>query len=381
MVVEKKIVHLCLDEKFIDMAISTFNSFENVINDPIVYSRNRKLKFVKNKALIIKNPNTLGTYINSYNLIIVHSLAPIWSKLLLKVDKNIPIIWIGWGYDYYDIIGKDLYLSETKNLINNVKYLSLSELIKIKLIDFARKIWRIRLSADQKKIIERVDYFSPVLETEYEMVKRKFSGNKFPKYITFNYGNLEDFFAKNLEGERVKSKNILVGNSASFTNNHLEAFNLLKEINNFDSKIICPLSYGDEKYRRYIENKGIEYFGEKFISLKDFMPLAEYIQTISSCGYVIMNHCRQQAYGNIVTMLYLGAKVFLREENPLYIYLKNKGVYIFSIQELENNKNFGEILDESKVLTNRYILKLLLSKKVIDDHVRKILEISKNIDI
>lgn len=373
----EKILHLSPDDKFVDMALSTFNTFDCVENDLVVYSRNKSLKFVKNKAFIIKNPRDIESLINNYDLIVVHSLAPIWGRLLLKANKNIPIIWIGWGYDYYDFINQNLYLKETKDLIGNLGYLNLIDLIRFRLTNLARKIFRMSSSFDLFELIERINYFSPVLESEYYMVKENLGNIKFPKYISFNYGNLENYFAKDLEYKRVTGYNILIGNSASYTSNHIDSFSLLMGVDIGNAKIICPLSYGDKNYSRYVENQGVKYFGESFKPLVNFMPLSEYIENISSCGYVIMNHCRQQAYGNIVTMLYLGAKIFLREENPLYSYLKSKGMHIFSIQELEKVKSLGERLEENIVLENRSILSLLLSKNTIENHVKKILKLAK----
>ncbi|WP_286966036.1 MULTISPECIES: TDP-N-acetylfucosamine:lipid II N-acetylfucosaminyltransferase [Acinetobacter] len=375
----KKVLHLSTDDKFVDMALSVFNTFDDVENSLIVYSRSKKLKYVKNIATVINNPNRVVSYVNSFDLIIVHSLSPVWGKLLLKMKKEIPIVWIGWGYDYYDIIGNQLYLNDTKKLFDNCVNVSLLGLLKIKFIAFCRRIWRIRFDVKQENVIERINYFSPVLDLEYEMVKKNFNGAIFPKYIEFNYGNLEEYFAKKLEDKRINGHNILVGNSSSYSNNHVEAFKLLKEIGVKTSKIICPLSYGDDKYRTYIEKKGEEYFGDDFTSLKDFMPLEDYMRVIGSCRYAIMNHCRQQAYGNIVTLLYLGAKVFLRVQNPLYIYLISKGMNIYSIQDLEDKKCFGDILDEDEILHNRNVLKLLLSKEKVINHVKKILEIPEKV--
>ena len=67
----------------------------------------------------------------------------------------------------------------------------------------------------------------------------------------------------------------------------------------------------------------------------DFMPVQDYVAIIRKCGFVIMNHVRQQAVGNIVIMLYLGARVFVRQENPVYAFFKNSGVVISTVQELE----------------------------------------------
>src|SRR5690606_8564482 len=119
--------------------------------------------------------------------------------------------------------------------------------------------------------------------------------------------------------------------SAFYTNNHLEAFELLKNIDLGKKKIICPLSYGNRNYAKKIADKGKKRWKDNFVPLFKLMPLHEYNEYLRLCGIVIMNNYRQQAVGNILTMIWMGAKVFLNEETSLYKYLKRIGVFVFSI--------------------------------------------------
>jgi dTDP-N-acetylfucosamine:lipid II N-acetylfucosaminyltransferase len=48
--------------------------------------------------------------------------------------------------------------------------------------------------------------------------------------MPWNYGSLEESLVKNFIGGRVSGNSILLGNSASFTNNHIEAFELIKKV-------------------------------------------------------------------------------------------------------------------------------------------------------
>ncbi|MNF42841.1 4-alpha-L-fucosyltransferase [compost metagenome] len=166
---------------------------------------------------------------------------------------------------------------------------------------------------------------------------------------------------------QVTGDSILVGNSASAENNHIDSFSLLHQIGVDDRKVITPLSYGDARYRDLILIKGREFLRECFEPLIDFMPISEYVRVLESCGFVVMNHVRQQAVGNIVIMLYLGAKVFVRKECPTYAYFKEQGAVIFSIQELERNPGLlNERLDQESVNVNRKIVKRNWSKEASD---------------
>jgi hypothetical protein len=131
-------------------------------------------------------------------------------------------------------------------------------------------------------------------------------------------------------------RDILVGNSSSVSNNHLEVFDLLARHDLGDRKIVVPLSYGSPTYRDRIIQAGQAMFGARFVPLVDFMSLDQYNATISSCAIVIMGHRRQQGVGNIATMLYKGARVFLHENTTTYQFLKSRGAHISGLAELES---------------------------------------------
>ena len=173
-------------------------------------------------------------------------------------------------------------------------------------------------------------------------------------------------------GARVMNDNILLGNSASATNNHLEAFELLQNLPIQQRKIIVPLSYGSENYANKIINKGKKLFNFNFSPLVDFMSLHDYNEYLEQCGIVIMNHYRQQAVGNVLSMLWIGAKVFLDERNTLYHYLNRIGVIIFSIQKdlTKNNLEVFTLLSNDEQDINRKILQ----QEVGQEHLMKQLQ-------
>ena len=105
------------------------------------------------------------------------------------------------------------------------------------------------------------------------------------------------------------------------------------------------------------------------------MTIDEYINTLSSCSVVIMNHIRQQGLGNIIIMLYLGARVFLRKENPIYGFFKNEGAKIFSIEDLELNRELiSEKITEEELIINRNILRKHWSRDVIQQKTKLLID-------
>ena len=88
-----------------------------------------------------------------------------------------------------------------------------------------------------------------------------------------------------------------------------------------------------------------------------------------------MNHVRQQAVGNIVIMLYLGARVFVRQENPVYDFFKGSGVAISTVQELEEHPELLSLpLTEEERAGNRAIVSNYWGREKAYERTRKLVE-------
>ena len=61
-------------------------------------------------------------------------------------------------------------------------------------------------------------------------------------YAPFEYGNIEDLLSDSKACNVENSSNILIGNSASPTNNHVDAFKFIVKFKQEGQKIIVPLS-------------------------------------------------------------------------------------------------------------------------------------------
>lgn len=340
-----KILHVATDGQFLDQAFPVFEKVFPNANDVFVFAPEKKIKFVKLKpdhietkrsSYFSRKPKLSKEVYQKYDLVVFHSLERSTYPELLNISPKTPTIWLGWGFDYYlDLLDDtSLYLDKTKNIYRSYSLKAHIQRTSV----FIRRIVRIfQLRTLKIRMVERISVFSPVLPDEYELVKKSRKWKRFPEFAIWNYGTIEDNLIKGFEGEFVTGNGILVGNSASATGNHLEVFELLNKQRVKDQQIVAPLSYGDKRLAKKFSEIGGNYFGGNFRPLMDFMPIKEYVNIIKNCGYVIMNHVRQQGVGNIVIMLYLGARVFVRQENPVHDFLKGLGVSLSTVQELEED--------------------------------------------
>ena len=135
-------------------------------------------------------------------------------------------------------------------------------------------------------------------------------------------------------GTDMAGPDILLGNSARATNNHIEAFELLGARKADSGRVVVPLSYGDPGYARAVAAIGRQWLGERLDPVLEWMSISDYNRRVGGCGFVVMNHRRQQAVGNIGAALFWGATVYLRRENPLFSFYTDLGVHIRAVDEL-----------------------------------------------
>ncbi len=361
------IAHLVDDEKFIDMAYREFEAVAPNTNEFIVLGEERELKYVKRAVVRFLSLRRAVDFVRSEKCaaVVFHSLSGHYAPLLRRVPANKRIFWIGWGYDYYRrLLDKaypaGLHMAKTQELESSAPKPNMTSLILSKSKSLAKHLLGLSNTYSQR-LLSRIDYFSPVLDVEYELVRkhnRWFRGS----YISWNYGTLEDdMLAANGKVDEL-GNSILVGNSSSFENNHLEIFDTLdRVIDTAGSSIITPLSYGNQWYKEQVISRGREMFGEQFVPLVDFLAKDKYIDLLQSCGHVFFNHVRQQGVGNICVMMLKGAQIYLNSQNPLYSWLRSRGAIVQSIDAFSRTKEGGrkrlEPLSETERAINREVVR------------------------
>jgi hypothetical protein len=384
----RRIIHIAFDSIFLDYAI---NQFELVAPDQSNYLVDTpytdcKLKFIKNvnKISLInfakpENRKLLLTELKTENILIFHCINVNMVEIINSAPKNIKIVWLVWGGEFYSLplFNNKLYQPYTSKILNQFYKTSLRSKIykRIPRIHYLlHKLKNGNTHPVVRKIhaMNRINYAGIFIKQDYDLLKSIYNFNL--KWLWFSYFNIDDTVRDLSIIPNNEKENILVGNSANPSNNHIDIFNLLKPLNLGTRKVICPLSYGNNinGYAEKVIEEGEKYFGNNFIPLNKFIELDKYNEILNSCNIVIMNHNRQQAVGNIITAILQGSKIFLNEENTVYKYLKEIGVIVFSIQRDLPFIDFSS-LNENVIRENKTVLIKYLSKETVLEKTRELI--------
>ena len=375
----RPIIHIAPDEKFIDTAYDIYEQALPGENQFIVLLQDRqtKVKHVsENKDYVYFFLNEdfneeILSLVRFSKIIVFHGLSEFQAKFTLKIkNDSIKKIWSVFGFEVYDnphIFKPELYGRRTWE-----KYFGKQYLIKKILKPYFFKLLKNEdyPLKSAKKALKNMDVMSTLVEEEYDLFKGLSIINKDTAYLKFTYFPLKLVIKD--DSEFSLTKNILVGNSAFYTNNHLDVFAMLSKMNLNQNKIIVPLSYGFKDYAHDIIKIGKALFGSSFLPITEYLSFEDYNNSIKSCGIVIMNHFRQQAVGNILMALFRGAKVYLSKRNILFNYFKRIGCYIYCIEEDLNIQNplVFELLDDEHIQHNRDILRVELDLDRMCDNIK-----------
>jgi len=389
-----KILHLIIDSRFFDFTYKVLQEVEGVENRyvALVGEHVRQFNHIGNIPLWrVAGAEYAGTPqvtedLEWCNVLVVHWWHTAAASVVAKAPDSVVVVWSGWGGDYYDLLpgGEvSLYGDRTKELFQQMQLQQMQGTRKEAIRKGLRRLkkvikcalWRAnnQAVADKSLLIERVDYFSAPIPDDYQLLKNAL-GTKFrAEYVQLNYASVEETF-KHTEGG-YSGNDILLGNSATETNNHLEVLDMLSTIDIGDRKVIVPLSYGTQSYGDEIEKFGRRLLGKKFVPIRNLMPLEQYNLLITNCSIAIMNHRRQQAIGNIGTMLYHGAKIFLDEKSVVYKFLKRKGAYVFSVREIAECGSAAFIpLSNSEKERNIEVINQVWGHDTVIDNVHKFVD-------
>lgn len=342
-----KFLHVFPDEKFIDGTIELFN--ESIAdNDYVVLDVCKPYRYIKKYAdeiTSVKTNEFLEFICNkNYNVIMFHQLWFSQYKLVLNLPETIKVIWSSFGIDIYNGQGclaplceMDLYKPITKKIFIKNRYI----------YNFAKKcVYYLRHKYIQNLLLSRLDYMATVLPIEYDMIKEK---TKFSaQYIPFQYVSKKNTFEANWINS--SASNILLGNSATTTNNHLDILKILKD-RNITNNCYVPCAYGNYAYLEKLQKAT---HSNPFVHmLLDFMPYDEYEKLLKSCRIAVFGHVRQQAIGNIVIAMLQGSKVFLYSDSVAYKYFKKEGYIIYTIENDLTLKNIEELMTDEERENNR----------------------------
>ena len=374
-----KILHILHDEKFIDVAIDVYNS-TSADNTYVSIEDNLPFKLIKAHAkdvLVMERDKILDFIVNGgFQLVVFHSLTRDKYELALQIPADIKVLWSAWGYDIYEPwldmppvypielhkpLTQELFKSSlVKRIMRKIRNVLFYKKHKEELIELRRKVQAERDL--QSRLIKRIDYMSTILPYEYELLS-KLEGFH-AKYVPFQYTGRSNKTENQAEYISENAKMILLGNSATATNNHLDIIEILKQ-RNISYTCVLPFSYGDEEYTKKLK-KSIKNI-QNIRLLDTFMPFEEYSNILKSCRIGVFGHMRQQAVGNIVLSMQQGRKIFLWRDSILYQYFKNAGYIVYTIEDDLTVENINTLMSDQERENNvRKYLEQFAFTKVID---------------
>lgn len=365
------ILHLIVESQFTDYVINQFSAPEMHSEVVIIHAENYiKHDFQKDKVRVVvpfsEDFYRLLASLDHYSTVVLHGLFQPWCEAVLRnVPQDVKIAWVFWGGEIFG--RKDLretFLSKRSKWLLHIQ--NVKRILKKK-----KGTNRYELPLE---LFHRIDYCLTDIHEDYEFVK-SYCGFE-AKEVWYNYYSIDETLG-DLRYQSVDSDNILVGNSCNLECNHLDGFNAAKKMFDKNHEIIVPLSYGEPWLRRSLLKIGGCMFGKQFHPLVDFMPLGEYNKLIKSCSVAIMPHYRPQAFGNIITALWLGTRVYMSEKSHLYTFFKRIGIKVFSIETDINRTKHPQtsVLSVAEREENRRIISMLYEKNVMDCKNQKMVEI------
>lgn len=382
-----KIVHICSDEKFIKLSYDQFEYLYPNQNQFYIYgSGDNVIKYIK------LNPFVKYLEINQFffeslndSIVIFHSIPIFLTAYLKYINSSNKVVWFLFGFETY---GDSILYSENllldKITLNHFKekskQFSFNDKLQHSIFPIIRKFkknWRLskkeylqRKTKERLIQLKRVDYIGTSFEEE-RVLQSKILNFERPLFH-FWYYPLELIIDPGTKINFNKNK-ILIGHSGYPNGNHLDVFYKIKSLDLDKKQIIVPLSYGDQEYiNKITELNPLRLDNQQYIT--DFLKLKDYNILLNSVKIAIFNNRRQQAIGNIITLIYFGAKVFLSEKNTFYQYLKKIGIIVYSYEKDLNNASINNIHNHQEIEYNRNILYKELNKKTLQEQLKLSIE-------
>ncbi len=310
--------------------------------------------------------------LRSFDIAFHYLLNNTKAEIIRKSGKDIIHCWCFYGAEIYqqtNLFRRNIYGPQTKKMLWTLP----EKRFRYELRKWYYSIWKREPSPISSLRMAIPDIYSILwyVEDEIELINKKI---KLPPWKFFQFFSFDDIIPADTGITDVKSKRILIGNSATIENNHVDVLPLLTAISDEDYSFSLPLTYGQfTRYKSQIKSKYKRKLGDRVTFLEGHLPLEDYYSFLQKHPTAIFLHYRQQGLGNILYLLYTGTKVYLSQHNVVYLWLKKNEieVFIFEVDFLKDAQAQKLTLDQSMIVHNQVKIRDLL------DHQRNDITISE----
>lgn len=372
-----KLVHLIIDHQVIERSLEIFESLYPDDNEIIIFEKKDSYKHLHKYAGCQRvNDSNLEEFVKSYDFsdvkyVISHYMNFWMAEFILKVPQHVHCCWEIYGYDLYNqflepqglkIYHTNPYKFQKYSLFRSYFPNIFNYLLRVRGVKYVTK-------GDNKQLFDnisnRIDSVGVCTTGDLRLLE-KYSGKRYPYFLFCNY-SLKEVFGDLWDSKFADGNKIMVGNSASFSNNHLYVLKFLKNVS-FSSDIVLTLSYGgNSRYKDTIIKAYNKAFPNRINTLLNYIPLHEYNKSFLGYNSMIMSAWRQESIGTIMLAFYLGIRVYMSEKSPLYNSWKEEGFKIFSLESKDIEHISKPLAMEDKIHNRDLLLKTYNEQNIINN--------------
>lgn len=371
--------HLMVDDKFINDFITDAEKAAPGNNTYLIDTTKSRSRFVKSDLVTFAPFHTpafsaILKNITAKDNVFIHWASEQAIQAVLSLPQDITVGMFFWGGDVVEIpfsrFKRTVYAPlsfqyfEKNEERPRVKWNPMRP--KRLLTTFAQRY--LAYMAPEKKIAHNRDLFFARLNfflnwsyIDYEWVLKHYTTPAEYRYFYYNFNFKPGPEELQIMAERTKTSftTIMLGNSDTSTNNHLDALQALSVYKDEPIQLLIPLNYGNTTYADLVENEAIRIFGrDKVKTLRGFMERSEYYKLLGNVDVAVMYHYRTQAAGNTLALLCRGKKVYIHSKSTTYEFLKSHNITVFDSADIEKT-SFRDFITPLKEETIRYNITIM----------------------
>ncbi len=277
------------------------------------------------------------------DLVVLYALESIKSRLALMLPNRVKIAWRFFGFELYAKLSDLVYSKRSLKYRTNTKTKWLKQFKQM----LRGNYYRVRYGASGPTVFEqainRTDLMLGLSDEEYQMLKQYWPN--LPAFVKLPPRRLEPKQASLSTNDESSTKKptIVLGNNRSMYNNHLDIIDMIEGIENrADYQFVLLFSYGVNS--RYADAVRAAVQGKScFTLIEEYMPRETFQRFYENIDALVINGYRQMAGANIIEALHNGAKVYLNEKNVYLKKLRNEGMIVFTMADLEKDLRNGTV--------------------------------------
>jgi hypothetical protein len=325
------------------------------------------------------------------DLVVLYGLGVRKSYIAARLPAQLPIAWRFFGYELY-VREKEDYLSKKALALHRrndtLRYRGVGNLpselgraargetsLYRVLADPAKRVLpdaisnslsllksRLIYGASPDRLFEeaikRIDLFLGLSDCEYEHLMQRW--DYLPSFVQLPMR----LNVRERDPANIKDSTVIIGNSRSAYNNHLQIMKLIDELDPREElSFVIPFSYGSEgAYTKAVRNRAARSHSD-FRFIEQFLPKEEYYDLITRAKSAVFNSYRQMAMGNILPMLTSGVKIYLNSRNVIHHWLLDHGFNVYTVKDFAADLESGNLgLSRAQRLENAAAWRRLQAK-------------------